>query len=143
MADVQRSTAVAAGPVAGAAPAEAAPAGYGAQRGGAVKSASVKAQPGGAEADAAPPVAPDGARPLAQPSKDQIAAAVKDANQALSASGTQLVFVFDDQQHQMAVKLLDVQTQKVVQQVPGPAMPAKASALAAATTSGALVDTKA
>ncbi len=69
--------------------------------------------------------------------------AVKNANQALAAIGTQLVFVFDDQAHHLSVKLLDIQTQKVVQQVPAAAMYATASALSGPSASGALVDTKA
>jgi len=73
----------------------------------------------------------------------QVKAAVTDANQALTAIGTQLVFVFDDQLHHSVVKLLDVQTQKVVQQIPSKTMLATASALAGPSTSGALVDTKA
>jgi len=73
----------------------------------------------------------------------KVKSAVADANQALAAIGTQLVFVFDDQAHHMAVKLLDVQTQKVVQKIAPTAMPATASALAGKSSSGALVDTKA
>lgn len=69
--------------------------------------------------------------------------AVKDANAALAANGTQLVFVFDDQTHHFAVKLLDIQTQKVVQELPPAAMRAAASALAGPPASGTLVDTKA
>lgn len=115
------------GPVgAGAAPA--APGATGAAGHGPLDAAAARARP------AAGPLAPsDGA----------LKAAVKDANQALAAIGTQLVFVFDDQSHHLAVKLLDVQTQKVVQQIPSAAMPATASALAASSASGALVDTKA
>ena len=73
----------------------------------------------------------------------QVKDAVKNANQALAAIGTQLVFVFDDQAHHFAVKLLDIQTQKVVQQIPTAAMQATASALSGPSASGALVDTKA
>ncbi len=79
----------------------------------------------------------------AWPSEGALKAAVDDANQALAAIGTQLVFVFDDQSHHLSVKLFDVQTQKVVQQIPPAAMPATASALSASSASGALVDTKA
>jgi flagellar protein FlaG len=70
-------------------------------------------------------------------------AAVKKANQSLSAGGTQLVFVFDDQQHHAVVKLLDIQTQKVVQEIPSAAMPGTASALSGDSSSGALIDTEA
>jgi len=73
----------------------------------------------------------------------QLKDAVKNANEALAAIGTQLVFVFDDQAHHLAVKLLDIQTQKVVQQIPTAAMHATASALSGPSSSGALVDTKA
>ena len=72
-----------------------------------------------------------------------VKAALTGANDALSAIGTQLVFVFDDQTHHMAVKLMDARTQKIVQQVPPEKMPATASALAEHPTKGALVDTKA
>ncbi len=76
-------------------------------------------------------------------SPQKIQAAVTGANKALEAIGTQMVFVFDDQAHHMAVKLLDIQTQKVVQQIPSAAMPATASALSGPSVSGALVDTSA
>jgi len=72
-----------------------------------------------------------------------VKAALTGANESLTAIGTQLVFVFDDQTHHMAVKLLDARTQKIVQQVPPEKMPATASALAEHPTKGALVDTKA
>jgi uncharacterized FlaG/YvyC family protein len=90
----------------------------------------------------------DGAKsPAAPPAdiqvKEAAKEAVKGANAALAASGTLLVFVFDDQAHHMAVKLLDVQTQKVVQQIPLQLMPATASALAGESHSGGLVDTTA
>jgi len=77
------------------------------------------------------------------PDKNQVKAAVADANKALAAISTQLVFVFDDQAHHLAVKLLDVQTQKVVQVIPTRAMTATASALSKPLVSGALVDTRA
>ena len=77
------------------------------------------------------------------PTDLQVKDAVKNANAALAAIGTQLVFVFDDQAHHLAVKLLDIQTQKVVQQIPTAAMHATASALSDHAASGALVDTKA
>jgi|GEM_PF-2544932 len=73
----------------------------------------------------------------------EIRAALTGANDSLTAIGAQLVFVFDDQTHHMAVKLLDMQTQKIVQQVPPEKMQATASALAEHPTSGALVNTKA
>jgi uncharacterized FlaG/YvyC family protein len=89
------------------------------------------------------PRAPGTAPKPAQPTDLQVRKDVKDANAALAAIGTQLVFVFDDQAHHLAVKLLDIQTQKVVQQIPPAAMHATANALSGATSSGALVDTKA
>ena len=79
----------------------------------------------------------------AKPDDREVKDAVKNANQALAAIGTQLVFVFDDQTHHLSVKLLDIQTQKVVQEIPTAAMRATASALSGPSTSGALVDTKA
>jgi len=94
------------------------------------------AQAPGAVAGAAQPKA-------AKPDGLQVKDDVKNANQALAAIGTQLVFVFDDQAHHLAVKLLDIQTQKVVQQIPTAAMHATASALSGPSASGALVDTKA
>lgn len=72
---------------------------------------------------------------------DPVDAAVKKANQSLSASGTQLVFVFDDRSHSSVVKLLDIQTQKVVQEIPAGAMPGTANALSGDSSSGALIDT--
>jgi len=78
-----------------------------------------------------------------QDSEQELKKAVKDANAALAANGTQLVFVFDDQTHHFAVKLLDIQTQKVVQELPAAAMRAAASALTGSPASGTLVDTKA
>ena len=72
-----------------------------------------------------------------------IKAALSGANNSLAAIGTQLVFVFDDQAHHMAVKLLDTQTQKVVQQLPPDKLPGTASALADHPASGALINTKA
>jgi len=102
------------------------------------------ATPGDAAPIAPPPLAAGGQRPEATKLDDlQVKDAVKSANQALAAIGTQLVFVFDDQAHHLAVKLLDIQTQKVVQQIPTAAMQATASALSGPSASGALVDTKA
>jgi uncharacterized FlaG/YvyC family protein len=89
------------------------------------------------------PLAADGTAGAAKAGDPELRRAVKDANAALAANGTQLVFVFDDQSHHFAVKLLDIQTQKVVQELPPAAMRATASALTGPPTSGALVDTKA
>jgi len=144
MADVQPSSGAATGPAAGSGAKDGAPGAYGIERGASARSAQGTAPQGDTAAPGgAVPAAGDGASALKPPSTDQVKAAVKDANQALQAIGTQLVFVFDDQAHHLAVKLLDVQTQKVVQQIPGASMPAKASALAGAAPSGTLVDTKA
>lgn len=127
-------------PAAAAAAAPAAPAG-------AAKSATPSDPETAAAATSAAATGADTAKTAATPPdsklKDAAKEAVKGANAALAASGTLLVFVFDDQAHHMAVKLLDVQTQKVVQQIPLQHMPATASALAGDTASGALVDTKA
>ena len=78
-----------------------------------------------------------------KPDDREVKDAVKNANQALAAIGTQLVFVFDDQTHHLSVKLLDIQTQKVVQEIPTAAMRATANALSGPSASGSLVDTKA
>ena len=114
---------------------------------GAAKAAAPPADPQAAAASGVPASGADAGKTAATPPdsklKDAAKEAVKGANAALAASGTLLVFVFDDQAHHMAVKLLDVQTQKVVQQIPLQHMPATASALAGDTASGALVDTKA
>lgn len=143
MADVQLSSAIgpattgaAAGPSsrASAAPAAATP----------LAGAPSDAAPSGAAASANLAGTGNAAKP-ADPSmnKDQIKSAVKKANEVLTGINTQLVFVFDDQGHGLAVKLLDIQTQKVVQQIPPAAMSATANALADSTTSGTLVDEKA
>ena len=109
-----------------------------------VPAAAVPAPPAAGSAAAAAaaikaPVSPNLDEQVKQAAKE----AVKGANAAMAASGTLLVFVFDDQTHHMAVKVLDVQTQKVVQQIPLQHMPAMASALAGDSPSGNLVDTKA
>jgi uncharacterized FlaG/YvyC family protein len=96
-----------------------------------------------ATAPAGVPLLPDAPVKAANAAEHDVKKAVKDANAALAANGTQLVFVFDDQTHHFAVKLLDIQTQKVVQEIPPAAMHATASALAGPPGSGALVDTKA
>ena len=77
------------------------------------------------------------------PDPGLVKAAVANANQALAQNGTQLTFVFDDQIHETIVKIVDVQTHQVVQQIPSEAMLAAARALSGTKTSGALVDTKA
>jgi uncharacterized FlaG/YvyC family protein len=97
----------------------------------------------GAAAPAAP--AAEAAKadfPNALQTPGAVKSAVKNANQALAAIGTQLVFVFDDQEQHFAVKLLDVQTQKVVKEIPSAAMPATAHALTENPVNGALVNTK-
>jgi len=58
--------------------------------------------------------------------------------------GTQLVLVFDDQTHSMAVKMLDIVTQKVEQTPPSAkAPPGARSASLGQGGSGLLIDTKA
>jgi len=111
--------------------------------------APVNAGNGAPDTTAAAPKEPGGAAaPTALPSEHRLKSAVGDANQALAVSGTQMVFVFDDHAHHMSVKLLDVQTQKVVQEMePGAAIKA-AQALSgnkpgSKPPSGALVDTTA
>ncbi len=84
-----------------------------------------------------------GAATSAPQEKAQVKSAIDEANQALAAIGTQLKFVFDDQAQHMEVKLVDIQTQKVVQSVLPKAMLDTAGALAGTSSSGALVDTKA
>jgi len=141
MADVQLSGV---GPTAAASGLAASVAGTGQSQhgGGDVAAAAPTGDPLGATAADAGRTG-GGNAPVDPLDKGQVKAAVTDANQALTAIGTQLVFVFDDQLHHSVVKLLDVQTQKVVQQIPSTAMLATASALAGPSTSGALVDTKA
>jgi len=77
------------------------------------------------------------------PNHDKVKSAVGDANHALAATGTQMVFVFDDHAHHMSVKLLDVQTQKVVQEMQPQAVIKAAKALSGSSPNGALVDTTA
>lgn len=90
-----------------------------------------------------PPVAGPHPESASPPDSGQVKAAVADANQSLAENGTQLTFVFDDQVHDMIVKIVDTQTHQVVQQIPSEAMLAAARALSGTPTNGALVNTKA
>jgi len=82
--------------------------------------------------------------PGALPNAEKLKSAVGKANTAMATSGTQMVFVFDDHAHHMSVKLLDVQTQKVVQELqPQAAIKAAQGLSGDKPTSGALVDTTA
>lgn len=134
MADVQGTLAVA--PVGGTAAVAPVAAG----------SAPAPGAPQGASAGAAQAPAPQedaAASPQAPLDVEKVRAAVKHANQSLEGINTQLVFVLEDQPPHFAVKLLDIETQKVLQQIPSQAMPATASALADSSSSGALVDASA
>ncbi len=75
--------------------------------------------------------------------KGQVTAAVPRAEPALNPIGTQMVLVFDDQTHAMSIKMLDIETQKVMQPVPPEAESAATHAFAGPSSSGTLVDTKA
>lgn len=87
--------------------------------------------------------AQDAQPPGTLPDHNKVKSAVGDANHALAATGTQMVFVFDDHSHHMSVKLLDVQTQKVVQEMQPHAVINAAKVLSGSSPSGALVDTTA
>jgi hypothetical protein len=84
-----------------------------------------------------------GAASTALPGKGQVKATAPGAEPALEAIGTQMVLVFDDQTHTMTVKMLDIETQKVVQQDLPEATPQAAHTASGPATSGTLVDTKA
>ncbi len=75
-------------------------------------------------------------------SPDAVRKAVAAANSALAQSGTELNFVFDKQANDLIVKVVDTQTQKVVQQFPAQWMTAAARALSDAQP-GALINTNA
>jgi uncharacterized FlaG/YvyC family protein len=145
MADVQLTGSIAPSAASSVAPSTAVAPTPAASSGGTNGAPQSPVQADGTEASAAPgkttPGAPgnSNAKP---PSADEVKAAVKQANLVLSGINTQLVFVFDDQSHHADVKLLDIQTQKVVKQIPSTAMTKTATALSGAQTSGTLVDDK-
>lgn len=96
-----------------------------------------------AAAGPAPAPSEAAAAPAAPLDKEKVKAAVKNANESLSGINTQLVFVLEDYPPHFAVKLLDIETQKVLQQIPSQAMPVTANALADAASSGTLIDASA
>lgn len=96
-----------------------------------------------AAADAQDPKSTDGGSP---------AKAKPRAQSEGEAIGSQMVLVFDDQAHAMTVKMLDIETQKVPQELPGAPGVSTPAALASSSTStatagvpapGAYVNTKA
>lgn len=54
----------------------------------------------------------------AQPSREQVADAVKKINQSLPASAQGLEFSVDDDNKQTIVKIVDISTREVVRQIP-------------------------
>jgi len=84
-----------------------------------------------------------GETPAAPEAKGQVTATVPRIEPALSPIGTQMVLVFDDQTHAMSIKMLDIETQKLVQPALPEAEPAATRALSGPSSSGTLVDTKA
>ena len=84
-----------------------------------------------------------GETPAAPAGKGQATAAEPRAEPALNPIGTQMVLVFDDQTHAMSIKMLDIETQKLIQPVLPEAESTATRALAGPSSSGTLVDTKA
>jgi len=84
-----------------------------------------------------------GETPAAPEAKGQVTATVPRTEPALNPIGTQMVLVFDDQTHAMSIKMLDIETQKVMRPVLPEAESAATRALAGPSSSGTLVDTKA
>jgi flagellar protein FlaG len=70
-------------------------------------------------------------------------AAVDAANYQLAQSGYQFKFQYDDQAHQEIVKIVDSETQQVLQQIPSEAMLAAAQSLANGAAPGTLLQTQA
>jgi flagellar protein FlaG len=70
-------------------------------------------------------------------------AAVDAANYQLAQSGYQFKFQYDDQAHQEIVKIVDSETQQVLQQIPSQAMLAAAQGLANGAAPGTLLQTQA
>ena len=70
-------------------------------------------------------------------------AAVAAANEQLNQSNRELTFVFDDTLGRMLVKIVDMQTNAVVRQVPSEDMLAAARALSGSSKQGALLRGKA
>jgi flagellar protein FlaG len=70
-------------------------------------------------------------------------AAVDAANYQLAQSGYQFKFQYDDQAHQEIVKIVDSETQQVLQQMPSEAMLAAAQGLANGGAPGTLLQTQA
>jgi len=72
--------------------------------------------------------------------KSQVQAAVDQANKALDQDGRKLEFVVDKVLNRPIVKVVDLQTNEVLQQVPAESMLATARALAGNSNKGALID---
>jgi flagellar protein FlaG len=77
------------------------------------------------------------------PTLEQLKAAVAAANEQLNQSNRELTFVFDDTLGRMLVKIVDMQTNAVVRQVPSEDMLAAARALSGSSKPGALLRGKA
>ena len=76
------------------------------------------AQAGGGQVASAKPEP----APQAAPTADQVAQAVKQANQSVQAVATNLEFAIDPDSQTVVVKLLDTATHEVIRQFPTPEM---------------------
>jgi flagellar protein FlaG len=72
--------------------------------------------------------------------KTQIQEAVDQANKAFDQSGRKLEFVVDKTLNRLIVKVVDLQTNEVLKQIPAEDMLATARALAVNSNKGALID---
>jgi len=100
-----------------------------------------------ARANAAPVVPPrllesgaGAANPPQLHTQPQIQDAIDRANKALDQNGRKLEFVVDKKLNRSIVKVVDLQTNEVLQQVPAESMLATARALAGNSPKGALID---
>ena len=62
--------------------------------------------------------APPAPSPAAAPTREQVAAAVKQINEAMSTSSQSLEFAVDDDSKEIVVKIIDQDTREVVRQIP-------------------------
>jgi flagellar protein FlaG len=93
----------------------------------------------GAPAAGSPPGQSGSGAGSGSPTLEQLKAAVAAANEQLNQSNRELTFVFDDTLGRMLVKIVDVQTNAVVRQVPSEDMLAAARALSGSSKQGALL----
>ncbi|MCU0952054.1 MAG: flagellar protein FlaG [Burkholderiaceae bacterium] len=82
-------------------------------------------------------------RAASAPDTAALAAAREAANRQLAETGRQLTFEFDDAAGRVVTKLIDIQTQEVIRQIPSKEMLEIARALANGLQAGALVADKA